>query len=177
MVADRGEIDRLRDQAGRDPGAGEQLADLLIDRGEIDELRARAEKNDYGAARRLAKLLADRGEIDQLRARANAGDASAQMALADVLADRRAIDELRSRTHEHRDDFQAPRRLVDLLVAHGDLAEAHRILLAQVKIGSLHAARRLPELLRWLGRPDEARQLARYGLNADGSPAAPTSST
>ncbi|GGM83728.1 hypothetical protein GCM10007977_101390 [Dactylosporangium sucinum] len=174
MVADRGDIDRLRDQAGHDLIVGMHLADLLLDRGEIAELRARADNHDYGAADRLAKFFADRGEIDRLRARANAGDFSAEATLAHVLADQRAIDELRTRTREHRDDFQATQRLVDVLVAQGDLAEAHRMLLAQVTIGDHRAARRLPELLTWLGRHDEARQLARHGLNTDGSPAAST---
>jgi hypothetical protein len=167
MVADRGDLDRLRNLVGHDLTVGAHLADLLVDRGDISELQAHADNHDYDAANRLANWLADQGKIDQLRARADAGDFSAELMLADVMADRRAVDELRTRTREHRDDFQAPQRLVDLLVAQGDLAEAHRILLAQVTIGDHRAARRLPELLTWLGRHDEARQLARHGLNTD----------
>ncbi|MGW4116909.1 hypothetical protein ACWEFJ_39050 [Actinosynnema sp. NPDC004786] len=71
-------------------------------------------------------------------------------------------------------DFQAPERLVRLLVAQGQLGQAHRILLTQTQKGDHRAARWLPELLVWLGRPEEARQLARYGLDTDGSLATPT---
>ncbi|NUK34099.1 hypothetical protein HRW12_10025 [Streptomyces lunaelactis] len=62
---------------------------------------------------------------------------------------------------------------MELLVQRGELAEAQRILLAGVLIGDHRAAQQLPELLVWRGCNDEARQLARFGLNADGAPAAP----
>jgi hypothetical protein len=185
MIADRGDIEPLRDvvdsHSDRVPSrtsnyylAAGKLMDALVDRNELDELRARADNHQYDAAHRLAELLADRDELDQLRARADAGDLSAEATLADVLADRRAMAELRARVRERPDDFQAPDRLVRLLVGQGDLAEAHRILLTQIRKGDHRAARQLPELLVWLGRHEEARQLARYGLNTDGSPAAPT---
>jgi hypothetical protein len=186
MIADRGDIDALRDIVDSSHSdrlrnrnsnyyiAVLKLMDLLVDRDELDELRARADNHDIHAAYQLADVLVDRDELDELRARANAGDSAAEVALADVLADRRAMAELRARAHERPDDFQAPERLVRLLVAQGDLAEAHRILFTQTQKGDHRAARRLPELLVWLGRHEEARQLARYGLNTDGSPAAPT---
>ncbi|MGH3758748.1 hypothetical protein [Actinophytocola sp.] len=62
------------------------------------------------AAAKLANILVDLDELDELRAR----------------ADRHAVAELGIRTREHRDDLQAPERLVRLLIAQGDLAEAHR---------------------------------------------------
>ena len=185
MTADRADLDalrelvdsysdRLRARTSNYYIAANKLVDILVDCDELDELRARADNHNTQATYRLAKLLADRGDLDQLRTRANAGDSAAESKLADVLADRRAMTELRARMREHPDDFQAPERLVRLLVARGELAEAHRILLAQTQKGSHLAARWLPELLIWLGRPKEARQLARYGLDSDGSPATPT---
>ncbi|MGW0593796.1 hypothetical protein [Streptosporangium sp. NPDC002607] len=172
-VADRGDADRLRARAGHDFGASRRLADVLTDRGEIDELRARADNHDYNSAQRLAELLADRGDLDGLRARADAGDMLARLALADILADRGEIDELRARLHGCPADFHAARNLVELLVQRGDLAEAQRVLLSTVVIGDHRAAERLPELLVRLGRHEQARHLARYGLNTDGTPATP----
>ncbi|MFE2755350.1 hypothetical protein ACFXGA_25435 [Actinosynnema sp. NPDC059335] len=46
------------------------------------------------------------------------------------------MTELRARVREHPDDFQAPERLVRLLVAQSELAEAHRILLTQTQKGA-----------------------------------------
>ncbi|WP_326943206.1 hypothetical protein OG439_24460 [Amycolatopsis sp. NBC_01307] len=185
MTADRADLDvlrelvdsysdRLRARTSNYYIAAGKLVDILVDRGEVDELRVRADNHNTQAACRLAALLADRGELEELRVRANAGDSAAEVTLADVLADRRAMTELRARVRERPDDFQAPERLVRLLVAQGELAEAHRILLTQTQRGDHRAARWLPELLVWLGRHEEARQVARYGLDTDGFPATST---
>jgi thioredoxin-like negative regulator of GroEL len=174
VVADRGDVDRLRAHAGDDFSTAWKLADVLLDRDGLDELRARADAHDLGSTYPLAALLADRGELDELRARACAGDGSAQSALAELLADRRDLDELRSIVRRHPDDFRAASSLTGLLLQQGELAEAQRILLATVLIGDRIAARQLPEVFVRLGRHEEARQLARYGLNTDGSLATPT---
>ncbi|GAA4519765.1 hypothetical protein GCM10023191_095700 [Actinoallomurus oryzae] len=173
MAAARGDIDRLRAEAGRDLRAAERLAKVLADRGEIDELEALVDGGGYLLRDRLAGLLADRGEIDRLRARATAGDPYAQEVLAEVLADRGDIDELRARVARDPGEHLAAQCLAELLVQRERLAEAQRILLEQVSLGNRRAAQWLPELLVRRGRHEEARRLARYGLDTDGSIAAP----
>lgn len=190
MAADRGELEAL--QARADAGdfhAAERLAEMLVDRSDIDGLWARADTGDHEARSRLALLLVsraggydagddgddrdDEGAIEELRARADAGDWPARSAFARYLAGRNRVGELRERADRHPEDTAAAARLVDLLLHQGHLAEVHRVLLAQASLGARFASHKLPVVLLRLGRRDEARRVARYGLDLDGSPAAP----
>ena len=65
---------------------------MLAERGELDQLRDRADAGDGNAAWRLAGLLARHGDLDQLRVRADAGDRYAALELADLLTDRGDLD-------------------------------------------------------------------------------------
>ena len=166
-----------------DEAAASGLADLLAARGDLEEaeqiLRARADAGDWSAAVQLVGLLAERGEDDMegllvdllpvrgdqdggaqtARARADASDAVA----ASLLAERGDLDGLRARANAG--DSYAALELAGLLADRGDLDE----LRARADAGDGYAARRLPDLLIEQGRGEEAEQLARFGLNPDGS--------
>jgi hypothetical protein len=164
LLAGRGDLDGLSARADAGDGyAAHKLAKLLARQGDLDELRARADSGDAHAAERLAGLLAFRRELDELRARADAGDGHAAYWLAGLLADRGDLDELRARADAG--DGYAAHKLAGLLADRGDLDG----LWARADAGDGGIAEWIAGLLIEQGRREEAEQLRRFGLNADGS--------
>jgi predicted negative regulator of RcsB-dependent stress response len=156
-------IDILRQSAGSDDFAAEQLADLLAERGCIDELRQRATAGDADADRRLAALLAKQGDLNELHERATAGSWSAAHRLITLLTERgrtdEAIDMLRQRADR---DRYAADQLTELLVEQGRVDDAIE-LLRQRAADDQYATDRLADLLAEHGRVDELRQRAADG--------------
>jgi hypothetical protein len=150
-----------------------QQAELLADRGDLDQLRDRANDGDGYAANQLARLLADRGDLHQLRDRANDGDGYAAVRLAGLLAGRGDLDQAEQilRAAADADDMAATWDLAELRAGRGDLDGAEQILRAWADAGfaAYQLADRLAEVLIKQGRGEEAERLRRFGLNPDGS--------
>ena len=66
-------------------------------------------------------------------------------------------------------DWDAARRLAELVAERGDLDGAEQILRAQANAGDEYGAWPLADLLTKQGRGEEAERLRRFGLNPDGS--------
>jgi hypothetical protein len=93
-------------------------------------LRNRAATSEWSSNQRLATLVTERGDIDQLRELETDGN------------------------------WFATQHLVDLMIEHGQLAEAIEHLKTRAAAGDDLAAGRLPDLLRETGRHEELRSLA-----------------
>lgn len=166
LLVDRGDLDRLRARAGVDLFANGHLINVLEDRGKTDESCSRAD-TDTHVAQRLAHLLSYRNNLRDLGQRANRGDFIAAERLASVLAARGDLQGLRSRAD--RGDSAAAAELARVLADRGDLTEAQEALRTSINLGHKTSALiQLSGILHRLGEPDEAGNLARFGLNPDG---------
>jgi hypothetical protein len=114
--------------------------------------------------------LAERGDLDELRGRADAGDSYALERLAVLLERRGDLDGAEQVLRGHADDSpDAARHLAAMLAERGDLNGAEHVLRAQIAGGDREAGKQLGGLLAGQGRREEAEQLLRHGLNADGT--------
>ena len=173
LLADQGCIDELRtraDTGSRD--AARQVANLLAEQGRIDDtiavLQPLADAGDFGVAWRVVNLLAEHDRISDLRERADAGDERAGRRLADLLAEKGLINELRDRADAG--DYDAITNLSNLLVQQQQIDE----LFAEVQAGIPFAAEIWIKALDKQGKSELAKRVRKYGLNPDGSAAAPS---
>ena len=143
LLADRGDLDELRDRADAgDKDAARYLAGLLAEHEDLDELRDRADAGDASATLQLNSRLADRGDLDELRDRADAGDVTAGLQLASAHARRGDLDAAEQilRTLADADEFDAALRLISLDGGHPQVVRAGQILRIRTDDGDWDAA-------------------------------------
>lgn len=200
-------VDKLRDPSKDDPHSAAQLAELLADGGRAYELRSLAERGNARAAENLAELLAERGAVVELRELAQRGEWMAAELLAGLLASLGRVSELEARANASdaaarrhlvrvRDKPREPPSADQLnqlraVADSGREAEANELtqllfdagdrfgLLAEVNAGTHRAAERYLALLAADSTVDRitVRTIRAYGLDADGRPAATTTTT
>ncbi|MFF0250796.1 P-loop NTPase [Streptosporangium sandarakinum] len=159
------DLARMREQAG-DHAEVERLARAIADAGDTSMLRDLAmrweQAGDHAGAERLARAIADTGDPSALRdlawMREQAGDHAGAERLYQAVADV--------------GDTSVLRKLTEMREDAGDHAGAERLARAAADVGDTSALRHLAKRRaqesggRWA-------KLLRYGLEADGSIAAP----
>lgn len=156
---------------GGDVYASSQLAELLGALGREDELRARMAAGDEWATAGLALAALDRGDLDEaIRLDGLCLYPSLHREIGTALETMGRVDqavEYLTAEEEKAGEWIYPHQINDLLKRHGR-ADALR---ARIDRGDASATDCLIELLIEQGRTEEAKNLRRHGLTADGSPA------
>ncbi|OXM59674.1 hypothetical protein [Amycolatopsis vastitatis] len=169
LLVENGQIAQLRDRSTSDRHAANQLVRLLAKQEQVDELRQRADNGHAHAAVRLAELLAAQEQVDDAIQvlRPHAGNGVAAIELADLLSEREQIEDAIEvlRAHADNGDEYVAERLVDLLVANGQVER----LRVRADGGDEYAATELAGLLVAQGQVEDAIQVLRpHADNGDG---------